>query len=461
MADFDNPKLSNHITDDIPAIRELIRSLAMIDPATGNTNYPARSKRIASGELGYEFQSYGGESWATMQKWNMDVQKLDGYSASTGTAASTIPVRDASGKIPGDITGNAGSADEAKTLFETLPLAKGGTGATTAADARNTLNVPPKSHASSGGDYGKGTGSMYGHVSPQDAVDSTKTAAGGYALSPKGAADMREVLEALITDTQGAVTGLDTALRSLIASEVAKYLPLTGGALTGSMKSHGNVIVGDADAGYVQFCGNTDYNAGSTITIYGAGHADTPGRVRLRANVPGVGGTALIVDPAGAKIGTASVLTSDGGEVGRLKSTAEISLSRTVDNSRMLIFGGSDANAGALILFGKSHASTPSGVQLKSGSNYLKLNPDGTFTWKDSPVLTEASGSAYSAVRTPNFVTGEDSTGSFYLPSGGTWAYFWARNEHDGNVFGHGTKAGGSLVVHGVEAVVYLAIRIA
>lgn len=35
---------------------------------------------------------------------------LDGYDTSTGTTASTIPVRNASGQLPGDITGNAATA---------------------------------------------------------------------------------------------------------------------------------------------------------------------------------------------------------------------------------------------------------------------------------------------------------------------------------------------------------------
>jgi hypothetical protein len=38
---------------------------------------------------------------------NLNADKLDGYDADTGTTASTIPVRDSSGKIPGSITGDA------------------------------------------------------------------------------------------------------------------------------------------------------------------------------------------------------------------------------------------------------------------------------------------------------------------------------------------------------------------
>lgn len=40
-----------------------------------------------------------------------DADELDGYHANTGVVASTIPVRDASGKVPGSITGDADTVD--------------------------------------------------------------------------------------------------------------------------------------------------------------------------------------------------------------------------------------------------------------------------------------------------------------------------------------------------------------
>lgn len=45
----------------------------------------------------------------------IDADLLDGYNTDTSTAANTIPVRNASGQLPGDITGNAATADKLKT----------------------------------------------------------------------------------------------------------------------------------------------------------------------------------------------------------------------------------------------------------------------------------------------------------------------------------------------------------
>lgn len=43
----------------------------------------------------------------------LDADLLDGYASNTGTAANTIPVRNGSGQLPGDITGNAATASTA------------------------------------------------------------------------------------------------------------------------------------------------------------------------------------------------------------------------------------------------------------------------------------------------------------------------------------------------------------
>ena len=72
-----------------------------------------------------------------------DVDTVDGKHAATGTTANTIPVRDSSGKLPGDITGNASTASKASDLADNyvVPVAKGGTEASTAAEARKNLGV--------------------------------------------------------------------------------------------------------------------------------------------------------------------------------------------------------------------------------------------------------------------------------------------------------------------------------
>ena len=134
--------LANKIASDVPAIKTMLDALAKMD-FTGITGIPANVKRIASVTGGVQIQKYASNAWATVGKLMHDVDTVDGKHAATGTTANTIPVRDASGKLPGDITGNAATASNASALADgyTVPLAKGGTGATTAAAARANLGA--------------------------------------------------------------------------------------------------------------------------------------------------------------------------------------------------------------------------------------------------------------------------------------------------------------------------------
>ena len=134
--------LANKIASDVPAIKTMLDALAKMD-FTGITGIPANVKRIASVTGGVQIQKYASNAWATVGKLMHDVDTVDGKHAATGTTANTIPVRDASGKLPGDITGNAATASKASALADgyTVPLAKGGTGATTAAAARANLGA--------------------------------------------------------------------------------------------------------------------------------------------------------------------------------------------------------------------------------------------------------------------------------------------------------------------------------
>lgn len=134
--------LANKIASDVPAIKTMLDALAKMD-FTGITGIPANVKRIASVTGGVQIQKYASNAWATVGKLMHDVDTVDGKHAATGTTANTIPVRDASGELPGDITGNAATASKASALADgyTVPLAKGGTGATTAAAARANLGA--------------------------------------------------------------------------------------------------------------------------------------------------------------------------------------------------------------------------------------------------------------------------------------------------------------------------------
>ena len=305
MASFSGPKLSNRIADDVPDMQAMLSSLAKLTPDSGNTDYPIGTKRVAETTNGYEFQQYNGTGWVTLEKWNLDAQKVDGYSASTGTTANTIPVRNANGKLPGDILGNAATATKATALSDTNPIATGGTGATTAEQARANLGTPPKAHASTSTEYGAGTPTQYGHLKSHDEPDSTLTAATGHAFSPAGAASMKTALEEQIeeveteastqvssldstlrafiaeevagakTEASSSASSLEAALRSLISQEVAKCYPKSGGVLGGTIIRNGflaqnsvddNLLIirggTDATSAYMGLCGKTHSNKG-------------------------------------------------------------------------------------------------------------------------------------------------------------------------------------------------------
>ena len=162
---WNNPQLGNFIATDVPEIKRMLTALAKLDPSLVSSDIPAGAKRFVTISSGWQIQSYSNESWMPItSKLIHDVDKLDGYHAAITPNANTVAVRNADKKLEGDITGNAATASSAVTLSETLPVNKGGTGATTSAQARTNLGVPPTSHASSNTTYGLGSNLNYGHV---------------------------------------------------------------------------------------------------------------------------------------------------------------------------------------------------------------------------------------------------------------------------------------------------------
>lgn len=161
---WNGPQLGSPIRTDVPELQKKLIALLKQDP-TSVAGIPSGAKRlINTSGVQWQVQQYNGSSWAAIGKLMHDVDKLDGYHAAITPAANTVAVRNADKKLEGDITGNAATASSAATLSETLPVSKGGTGATTSAAARTNLGVPPTSHASSGTAYGLATDTNYGHA---------------------------------------------------------------------------------------------------------------------------------------------------------------------------------------------------------------------------------------------------------------------------------------------------------
>lgn len=164
MASFNGPKLTNPIRTDVPDTQEVLVALAKQDP-TPISDIPVGAKRLYEVSSGkWQWQKYNGSSWAAVPFLQHNVDQLDGYHAAITPAANTVAVRNASGLLQDSITGNAATASSAATLSQTLPVNKGGTGATTSEMARANFGVPPTSHASPDTAYGLGSNINYGHV---------------------------------------------------------------------------------------------------------------------------------------------------------------------------------------------------------------------------------------------------------------------------------------------------------
>lgn len=211
---WDSPALDQPINADLPAIKNKFQALVKGDPSLVQ-NPPVGAKRLVEIDSGnWQVQQYNGRTWSNIGKLKMDVDTVDGYDAAITPQANTIAVRNASGKLEGDITGNAETASSAATLSETLPVNKGGTGATTSEAARANLGVPPTSHASTGTTHGVGNATQYGHLKLSDATNSVSGASGGTAATPaavKAAKDAADTAKGAADDAMEKASTLATA----------------------------------------------------------------------------------------------------------------------------------------------------------------------------------------------------------------------------------------------------------
>lgn len=164
-ADFARPNVGNKIKEDVPGMADILQALATgalsgtVNTPTGTLNY------YVDGSNTLKIQRLDATgAWVDIAQIKNDADTLDGWHAATSTTKNTIPVRDSNGNLPGSITGNAPTATKATELTEINPVAMGGTGASTAADARTNLGVPPISHASVATTYGVSTDKAYGHT---------------------------------------------------------------------------------------------------------------------------------------------------------------------------------------------------------------------------------------------------------------------------------------------------------
>ena len=234
MASFNGPKLTNPIRTDVPDTQEVLVALAKQDP-TSISDIPVGAKRLYEVSSGsWQWQEYNGSSWAAVPFLQHNVDQLDGYHAAITPAANTVAVRNASGLLQDSITGNAATASSAATLSQTLPVNKGGTGATTSEAARANLGVPPASHASANTTHGIGNATQYGHLKLSDATNSSSGATGGTAATPAAVKTAKETADAAQSSANNAQSSANAAMTkaSTLATASAPGIVKPGTGMT-------------------------------------------------------------------------------------------------------------------------------------------------------------------------------------------------------------------------------------
>lgn len=183
---FSAPAISNKIASDIDSIRELAKLIARL---RGDLADNAPDGTIIFNQTAMNFQMKNGMVWSDLDngtgKYAFNVDRLDGFHANAGIIANSIVVRDSKGVIPGNISGRAPNATQADELTTVNPIAKGGTGASTAAQARANLGTNDVSNLTAGvlpferGGTGRTDGSAQDVQTPREVVNANNSTAKG------------------------------------------------------------------------------------------------------------------------------------------------------------------------------------------------------------------------------------------------------------------------------------------
>lgn len=183
---FSAPAISNKIASDIDSIRELAKLIARL---RGDLADNAPDGTIIFNQTAMNFQMKNGAVWDALEngtgKYAFNVDRLDGFHANAGIIANSIVVRDPKGVIPGNISGRAPNATQADELTTVNPIAKGGTGASTAAQARANLGTNDIGNLTAGvlpvarGGTGRTDGSAQDVQTPSKVVNANNSTAKG------------------------------------------------------------------------------------------------------------------------------------------------------------------------------------------------------------------------------------------------------------------------------------------
>ena len=123
----------------------------------------------------------------TVEQFNEEMAQKLGRTDNAVSATKLVTSRSLTVDLGSTTAANFdGTADASIGVSGELPIANGGTGASTQSGARSALGVPPTNHAVANTTYGSGTATNYGHVKLSDDysnIDANADAAHGVGAS--------------------------------------------------------------------------------------------------------------------------------------------------------------------------------------------------------------------------------------------------------------------------------------
>ena len=196
----------------------------------------------------------------------------------------------------------------------------------------------------------------------------------------------------------------------------SKYLPLAGGTMTGTITtSNGNILNGaDTDKQY-WISGGTPYSKGATLFLNGVDRTTDPGSFSLMARDTDGTGMVFKGDKNGSLTWNGNTILhsynysnyalplSGGTLTGTTTYDTMDAIARNSTTDELVIYGGAVSGTNPCIaLRCKEKTNEPGSLYIRVTDNsytkILLLQPDGTFTWDGTPVVTAPNGAYITSV---------------------------------------------------------------